>query len=247
MKIALCLSGQPRYLEDGYMQIYENILSKYSVDTFIHTWWDYSYVNKKMIGSDQSRIYFWKEDTIKLIEKYYSPINFLHEPQINFQTYLDVNYELLTPMNVHSMLYSIEKSNNLKMKYEKENNFVYDCVIRTRFDYLFTSQYDLSKYDLKYLHIKDDCSHTEYAINDHVAFSNSQVMDIYSNMYDWLETCYNEGIEFNTEVIWGYYLNKKKHLPIAKTLGGHDASYMSTSKERWKFWGMSPTHKILDI
>jgi len=66
-------------------------------------------------------------------------------------------------------------------------------------------------------------------------------------MYDYLEMCYNEGVEFNTEVIWGYYLNKKKNLKILKTLGGHESSYMSTSKERWGSWGMSTQHKTLDL
>jgi len=29
MKVALCISGQPRYLEEGYAQIDKNILQKY--------------------------------------------------------------------------------------------------------------------------------------------------------------------------------------------------------------------------
>ena len=67
MKIALCLSGQPRYLDEGFYYLYENILKKYSVDVFIHTWWDNEMKNKKMdLPSSLSygRTYFWKEDTI---------------------------------------------------------------------------------------------------------------------------------------------------------------------------------------
>ena len=35
MKVALCISGQPRYLDEGYAQINKNILQKYSPDVFI--------------------------------------------------------------------------------------------------------------------------------------------------------------------------------------------------------------------
>lgn len=99
---------------------------------------------------------------------------------------------------------------------------------------------------MQYLHIKNDCKHTDYAINDHVAFSGSKNMDVYSDMFDYLEECYNDGIEFNAEVIWGYYLNKKKNLKILKSLGSHESSYLSTSEERWKFWNMPPQHQIIN-
>jgi hypothetical protein len=185
MKIALCLSGQPRYLDEGYKQIYENILSKYSVDTFIHTWWDSAITNQKMIGSDHNRTYFWKEDTIQLIKEYYSPIEFLYEPQIEFETYSDVNYELLTPMNVHSMFYSIQESNELKIKYEQENNFVYDAVVRCRFDILF-NKFDIKLIDLDLNLINCYMLNDEFP-NDQFAISSSFNMNIYSKIFSNLE------------------------------------------------------------
>ena len=112
MKIALCLSGQPRYLNEGYSGIYENILSKYSPDIFVHTWWDNSMKNKKMDLSSSlsyNRTYYWEKNTLDLIESLYSPKVLFHQEQIKFETYSNVNYELCTPNNVHSMFYSIEK------------------------------------------------------------------------------------------------------------------------------------------
>ena len=38
MKIALCLSGQPRSFEKGYEYHKKNLLDQYNVDVFIHTW-----------------------------------------------------------------------------------------------------------------------------------------------------------------------------------------------------------------
>ena len=38
MRIALCLSGQPRSFEKGYEYHKKNLLDHHDVDTFIHTW-----------------------------------------------------------------------------------------------------------------------------------------------------------------------------------------------------------------
>ena len=40
MKIALCLSGQPRVVDQGFHKIRQSILDKNDVDVFIHTWFD---------------------------------------------------------------------------------------------------------------------------------------------------------------------------------------------------------------
>ena len=40
MKIALCLSGQPRVVEVGFQKLNETILQHNDVDVFIHTWFD---------------------------------------------------------------------------------------------------------------------------------------------------------------------------------------------------------------
>ena len=40
MKVALCLSGQPRAVEVGYQKLYNTVLKYNDVDVFIHTWFD---------------------------------------------------------------------------------------------------------------------------------------------------------------------------------------------------------------
>jgi len=40
MKIALCLSGQPRFVEKAFPNIYENLIRGYDVDVFVHSWID---------------------------------------------------------------------------------------------------------------------------------------------------------------------------------------------------------------
>lgn len=196
MKIALCLSGQPRYLDEGFYYLYENILKKYSVDVFIHTWWDNEMKNKKMDlppSLSYGRTYFWKEDTIDDIKSKYDPISFTHEPQIEFETFDDVNYELGRPSHVHSMFYSIEKSNRLKLEYENINDVKYDLVIRSRFDVKF------NKFDLKLNEINSECINCsmigfEYP-NDQFAISSSQNMDIYSSVFSNLQNYRKSGFK----------------------------------------------------
>lgn len=188
MKIALCFSGQPRYLKEAYSGIYSNLIEKYSPDVFVHTWWDESMADKKMELSttlSYNRTYYWEKNTINMIKKLYLPKKIFYQPQINFKIYDNVNYELCNPQSVHSMFYSLEKSNKLKKKYEEDNNFVYDVVIRCRFDTLF-DKFDINFYDIDMSYI--NCHVMNHNIpNDQFAISNSKNMDKYSSVYSNLE------------------------------------------------------------
>lgn len=196
MKIALCLSGQPRYLDEGFNYLYENILKKYSVDVFVHTWWDDQMKNKKMdLPSSLSygRTYFWKDDTIDDIKSKYNPIRFTYESQIDFETFDDVNYQLCRPSHVHSMFYSIEKSNKLKLEYENMNDVKYDLVIRSRFDVKINKfDIELNEIDPEYI----NCSTVGIdEPNDQFAISSSQNMDVYSSVFSNLQNYRRSGFK----------------------------------------------------
>lgn len=205
MKIALCLSGQPRYFKSGYEQIKKVILDVYDVDCFVHTWWDSSFENTQMEFSPQltyGRKYVWEKDTLELIKNLYSPKKILSEKQIEFKTFDWCNYGLCTPMNLHSMFYSIMMSNNLKKKYEESENFKYDVVIRCRFDINFKNyKLNLNTIDLDRLNaFTIRPSPLGYPIiNDQFAVSSSQIMDIYSDVYTNLEK-YSTSNEFGAFV-----------------------------------------------
>ena len=119
MRIAICLSGQPRFLDNGYNQILEKIISKYNdVDFFVHTWWD-----NELNATGANRNYTFNVDTLKIIMDYYKPRIILNEPQMNFNIYKDVDYETINPISPYSMFYSIKIANDLKSYYENKNNF----------------------------------------------------------------------------------------------------------------------------
>lgn len=250
MKVAFCFSGQPRDVKNTLDNILWSWGNHQDLDFFVHTW----NPEKKCLFRPDTPSDFFDDTTLDYILEKLKPKKYKFENQIIFnKIYPDsktwpIGNPLTLPnpsQNIQSFFYSVQFANCLKEEYEKENGFIYDCVIRTRFDYIFTKQYNIKDFDLSGLNIKNNCKHTEYAINDHLALSNSKTMDIYCNMFDHLEECHNDGIEFNTEVIWGYYL-KKNNIKVLKTLGDEE-SYLSTVKERWNYWGMTPQHKTLDI
>ena len=46
MKIAVCFSGQPRFIPECAMSILENFLKLYDVDVYAHFWWHESMYGK---------------------------------------------------------------------------------------------------------------------------------------------------------------------------------------------------------
>tara|TARA_R110002167_G_scaffold258994_4_gene465524 strand:+ start:456 stop:1169 length:714 start_codon:yes stop_codon:yes gene_type:complete len=208
MKVAICLSGQTRNSELCYPFISDNIVkcnSDHDFDFFIHTW----------EGSDgssswESSIDIDKESIIDI----YNPRLYDIEKQKLFNNdigdYKTILGDISMIKRVKSMFYSILRCNELKCKYEKDNNFKYDCVIRLRFDFQIQSPLLLDM-DLNKISIKDEKSHDEYSVNDHIAISNSDNMDIYSNVYNDFGDIYNkEKCHFNPEMILGRHLKINK-------------------------------------
>ena len=133
-RVALCLSGQPRYIDQGYYFIYKHLLSKYDIDVFIHTWWNSDYIGDDFQMTNLKRDARWDKDTLLKISKYYNPKKIKTEDQKEFDYFRDVDYGGQHPISPYSMFYSIKESNKLKTQFEIENNFKYDIVIRCRFE-----------------------------------------------------------------------------------------------------------------
>jgi len=198
-KIALCLSGQPRYVHEGYLNIKKHILDKFNVDVFVHTWYNENDIGKQFELSpnlNYNRQCKLEPTVISDIIELYKPIKIAHEIPKSFQTYGSVDYGLCLPNSVHSMFYSICKSNELKRIYETEHDFIYDLVIRCRFDVEINS-FSIEDVDDSVYYVSGEI-HRSCQLNvpnDQFCISSSFNMDLYSNLYNKLDEYYINGFK----------------------------------------------------
>ncbi len=191
MKIALCLSGQPRYLEIGYEHLFREFLSKYSIDVFSHLWFDSKLKNTPFSYTINypNRNELWRENLNDLILNLYKPKLCLFEEPKQFSFYSEANYGMGKTNNC-SMFYSIQKCNELKLEYERIHNFKYDLVIRARTD-LVISNFTLNLNNIDKQKIHTSSTHCYFPDgteinNDQIAIGSSPLMDAYSSLYNFL-------------------------------------------------------------
>lgn len=213
MKIAVCFSGGIKYPWHG-LESLKLIVPNDDIKVFIHTWNVYKkedflktvhgleYKEKEhTVITDFNFLSNYKYETL-LIENYDSK-------QKQFQTILDnLKFNEYPPnaLGCVSMHYSIYKSNELKTKYEIENNMLFDKVIRIRYDSDFLEK------RLNLIELTSDINIPKGedwsgGINDQFAVGTSKGMDIYSNLFNEFQNF--QHLEFHPEAIFKNYLESK--------------------------------------
>lgn len=207
-RVAVCLSGQPRTWKNSVenilnyfdIKINNNTKQRVHVDFFIHTWDTNSYRENDTLRREESKIYKLDETIGKEIKEAFNPVlmEFEHFEQEKFT-------------NVWSPLfYSFMKSVFLKRKYELENDFVYDLVIKSRLDLNFPMDEE-NKFGVMtnkfYIHPTEPfCAYASgkylprftfefncTSFDDIFFYSDSQTMDIIAQAYRWQhKTIYND-------------------------------------------------------
>ena len=190
MKIALCLSGQPRMWEEGYKYHYKNILKDNDVTVFFHTW----------TKDDMS---FYQ----RMIDLYEPELSIAEDPLDD-----DLSKYTRTPppspnwkvkdgrMSTFAQLYAIQGCNQLKTEYELENNMTFDWVVRSRFDFAINAKIPFDELDNSKLYIPN-CRMvpTRDFGNDQFAFSSSKNMDNYAECYNHIDEFYDSGVQYMCE------------------------------------------------
>lgn len=129
MKIAICISGQPRNFKLSYPTLKKYFLDKYDCDVYFHSW-KVSTFESTNFGNGSYKYSLTEQDYEELTQLY-EPKNHTLEHPIVFDA---SNYKCPIwryPINtLLSMYYSVYKSFQLC----KYSNVEYDAVIRTRFD-----------------------------------------------------------------------------------------------------------------
>ncbi len=189
MKIAICLSGQPRFIEKGIESFKKNIPNIENIDIFIHTWYDEKNKNTQF-DSSQPHLNFklgkQSENTLDLFNSLCPKKIKLEQPK----SFEELSHLLDLPTakqtKLASMFYSLYQANQLKKNHEEENNFIYDFVIKTRIDIQYNQKVDILKIS-KYInkdHIFVSKKYQECRMNDSYPTKSGF---IYSSLSDtWL-------------------------------------------------------------
>ena len=212
MKIAVCISGGVRYPHFGLQSISKIIPNEY-IKVFIHTWKiaDKNSFLKTVSGLEYKEVDKTIETDLSLLERYnYEKLlieNYEDKERkfkelfanLKFVPATDPEDRARTDVGPISMHYSIYKANELKSEYEKENNIIFDWVIRMRTDSDF--RYDALDMNLlsEQLNIPSGEDWALNSINDQFAIGTSHAMNLYSSFYNNLH--YTQSSKYYPETI----------------------------------------------
>ena len=224
MRVALCLSGQPRDLQAGIKSIKENIIScnpSFSIDVFCHYWFD-----ERLIGhpfdSAQSlqdkKLGVWDRDTIDIIESL-NPKDSYYETPRDFKEYEDftVTADAIQP-RLKSLFYSMFMSNLMKSNIESNEHFKYDMVIRARYDLLFFKPICLQDHlnaikehivvSKEFQNIRMGLFNGGLTMTDLFAIGNSENMDVFCSVNNDFENLYYQIISSGGRPLGENYLGQ---------------------------------------
>lgn len=181
MKIAVCISGQPRAYKQGYEYFKRNLLDKYDCDIFIHTWINEVYT--------YAEVYDLYKPTLGWCEY---PLD---KDAINRNYPRNPNANQWPPFATVSSFYSMFRSLTLKKDHEIANS-PYDWVVKTRFDYALNGAIPFEQLDPDKIYIPN-CRMTPRRDfgNDQFAFGSNKVMTDYMSTYLYLDYYYNSGVQ----------------------------------------------------
>jgi len=208
-KIAVCLSGQSRFLDECYSSISKNLLIPNNADVFLHTWEcdSVSISAPYKFGGNGG----WKFHRIPINShqhaiEIYKPIRYEVEksrifrmPNIDmkrtFEKYqrgcfseaeeagvsID-DYSRKIINNNMSMWYGIMKSILMAIEHSSDNNFTYDTIIRCRFDVLLNRQLHISHVEENTLYACE-MNKPDGHIADWLNFGRQDVMSVYASTF----------------------------------------------------------------
>lgn len=238
MKIALCLSGQPRGLPTSFYYLHEAILSTNpNIDVFIHNWYHSSLDNIPFDSAQthmDNKLGVWMKDTDSFIMNNLHPKKCLFEPPNNFPQFSHLeNLPTANQCRLASMFYSAYIANQLKCEYESQNNFKYDIVIKTRLDIAYAHRIfikELIDIDIdkvlyvpeRYQYMRVDDSYpiksggSYSSMSDTFIFGRSDKIDIACSIYPKFEEIYNQIWPYAYgEAFLGYVVRGMNRIPIS--------------------------------
>lgn len=221
MRIAICLSGMPRNIQNSYQWLKESVLdvldaNNLSWDIFVRMW-----------GKNDD------EDILELL-KTYKPIVVEFEEwntkndettsKLGWEIFKEHKFEIEPRASCLGQFYNIFQCNNLKNKYELFASERYDICIRIRTELKFNNPLDI-----KELEIINNCSQPIIFLRqgpnpnhihwykDNFAIGNKKGMDIYADCINHLLQVSKLTRVSTAELILRNWLDLNKNLLVKHT------------------------------
>jgi hypothetical protein len=214
MKIAICLSGIPKYWEKSLNSILRYLPT---ADVFIHMWkinsedeinsnTAYSHDAYHNIVDIRCEDVIFSYNTKKYkLQNFSTKLNdFVNERKKYHETIDDIQgSESIAQL---SMFYSMREACRLKSEYERDNGFLYDLVFRFRFDSEIVKFIDLNNVVIEdYLYIPE--GRDWGGINDQFSFGGSKVMDMVCECYTFYESILKQTKFYGPEAVLKQHLD----------------------------------------
>lgn len=194
MRIAVCLSGQPRAIEfasKGLLNYFSNNNSdQHTFDFFCHSWNYNTWKTPELDATPKEVVDFkWLSNQLLKFSSIESKIGVENDAY---------RFSLGDRLPYGSLLYSAMASNFLKRKYEIRNNFRYDCVYKVRYDSVFNPDTRAKpdwpfKRNLYAPHYgRMPLEYNRFNFSDVVYYGDSWSMDIASDLYRYVMQEYAE-------------------------------------------------------
>lgn len=237
MRIALCISGEPRRLSENIKNLMEGLVTPSGItDVFIHSWFDEKLVGESFYSAQPGHIGnmgTWDINTVDLLHSL-NPKKIIIEPHKSFNEYNHLD-DLPSAIQTRlvSNFYSVYMANKLKCEYEEEHGFKYDLVIKTRIDCKYHKPHNITKYVQEsdwneYVHVPTLYQKTrvskmypistggEYgSLSDTFAFGTSEIIDKFSSVFLNVEYIYLQIKPFQYgECYFGYQTRYHSKIPV---------------------------------
>ena len=204
MKIAVCISGEPRTFQHTHESL-KAYLRGHEVDYFLHTW-----------ATDAA--------TEAALTAAYRPVNAVFEAKPDFTP---CSREVLATFGHHDfsfiwmadMCHGIGEVMRLKAQQEAVMGRKYDLVVRTRYDLLMGGVLNPTILDPAMVNTPNT-GNCKNGYNDRIAFGPSDLMDRYGNLRYWLPKSINPAFYdhgepgYHPEPVLRHYLDKVALVPV---------------------------------
>lgn len=196
MKVAIIIAGYLRSFENNINFLKENIIGNHDVDIYIHK------------TKNEKKDKYNNKDNWGNIKKILNPKTIIETDEVHFTDNYKIN-------NLINQFYKFYILNKIKNAVEKEEEIVYDVVIKWRPDTLINSKLDFtlienntiyipkeSKIDISNLKNKND-----NFICDIIAYGDNNSMNYYFNFYEKLKSLVKKHGDCSETLLYHYLQN----------------------------------------